>query len=295
MEVVQQVMWRTGRVLVRQGHQPVRRLALLAPHREGRGVTSQDLDAGGVRATWVAPVGAQAPPVVLYLHGGAYVCCSVDTHRPILERLARRVPARVLALDYRLAPEHPFPAALDDALAAYRWLLREGVDPSRLAVAGDSAGGGLALCLLLALKQAGEPLPSCAAVFSPWTDLAATGWSVHRNNGLDYLPREALGPFARLYLGDTDPRTPLASPLYGDLRGLPPLLVQAGSAELLEDDARRFTSRARDAGVDVELEVWDDMFHVWHAFLGLVPDAARALDRAAAFLRRHVGSVPGEP
>jgi len=206
--------------------------------------------------------------------------------RPITSRLAIGSDARLFALDYRLAPEHPFPAALDDALAAYRALVRSGIRHDRIVVAGDSAGGGLALALLVALRDAGDALPAAAVMFSPWTDLAATGTSILGNDAADaLLSGPWIGPTARHYLGDTPATHPLASPLYADMTGLPPLLIQVSDSEVLLDDSRRAAEKARLAGVDVTLRVWHGLPHVWQYFAGILPEGKRALDEAVAFIR----------
>ncbi len=234
--------------------------------------------------------GTTAPDVgapmrtIFYLHGGGYYFCSPKSHRSVVFQLAQRSGARTFSLDYRLAPEHPFPAALDDALAAYRCLLADGIPPDSIVVAGDSAGGGLALALLLALRDAKDVLPAAALLFSPWTDLAATGSTLVTNDGADPMFRgAAIARAASLYLAGADPMHPYASPLYGDFSGLPPLMIQAGSTEVLLDDARRIAERAQAAGCVVEFEVWPKMPHVWQLFAPFIPEACRALDRAAAF------------
>jgi acetyl esterase/lipase len=242
---------------------------------------------GGVPGEWVERTG-DARPVLLYLHGGGYIACSAASHRPITVAYACE-GFRVFAPDYRLAPENPFPAAVDDAVATYRGLLSEGYSPERIAVGGDSAGGGLAVSLLLALREAGIALPAGAAVFSPWTDLAATGDSIRTN-----AARCAMfhGPdirmSARYYLGDTDPRNPLASPLYGDLTGLPPLLIHVGADEVLRDDSTRLAERARATGVRVELKVWPVVPHAWQLAPDKIPEARQSLRESAAFLRTMV-------
>ncbi len=239
---------------------------------------------GGVPGEWVEGAGA-TKAVLLYLHGGGYFGCSAQSHRPITVGFALQ-GFRVLALDYRLAPENQFPAAVDDAVAAYRGLLAEGNLPGNIVISGDSAGGGLALSLLLALREAKLPLPAGAALFSPWTDLAATGDSVRTNadrcamfNGTD------IGPSARYYLGDTDPRNPLASPLYADLTGLPPVLIHVGADEILRDDSTRLAERARAAGVRVDLKIWPVVPHAWQLAPHRVPEARQSLRESAAFLR----------
>jgi monoterpene epsilon-lactone hydrolase len=240
---------------------------------------------------WIEPIDperfAGTQPTVLYLHGGGYYFCSPRTHRPITYALAVGAQARVFALDYRLAPEYPFPAAVDDALAAYRALLKQGISPTSIVLAGDSAGGGLALATLVALRDAGDLLPAGAVVFSPWTDLAATGRSLVSNTERDAMFHGAsIGPAARIYLGDASTTDPLASPLYADLQGLPPLLIQASDSEVLRDDALRFAERARAAGVEVQLETWPDTPHAWQIFVQWLPEARTALGRACAFIKR---------
>jgi len=246
------------------------------------------VDAGGVPAEWITTPGVVPERVIYYLHGGGYVMGSINTHREMVSRLSRAASARVLILDYRLAPENPFPAAVDDSIAAYRWLLSIGVDPARLVVAGDSAGGGLNVATLVALRDAGEPLPRAGICLSPWIDLECLGESMVTKAEIDpMVTRDSVLMLAKAYLGDANPRTPLASPLYADLAGLPPLLIQVGTAEALFDDATRLADRARAAGVDVILEPWDDMIHVWHAFAAILPEGQQAIDRIGEFIRQH--------
>jgi acetyl esterase/lipase len=244
------------------------------------------MQAGSVAVEWVVAPGADEGAVVLLLHGGGYYRGSIATHRELAGQMSRASGAAVLAATYRLAPEHKFPAPVEDALAVYRWLLRGGADARRLAVAGNSAGGGLALALLLALRAAGEPLPAAAVCLSPWVDLAQTGGSYGARAAEDpSLSKAYLDRAARDYLGGADPRTPLASPLYGDLAGLPPLLIQVGTAEVLLDDSIRLADKARAAGVDTTLEVWPEMFHVWHRHAQQLPEARQAIAAIGDFLR----------
>jgi len=252
-------------------------------------VRCDPVDAGGVPAEWITTPGVVAERVIYYLHGGGYVLGSINTHREMVSRLSRAASARVLILDYRLAPENPFPAAVDDSTAAYRWLLSVGVDPARLVIAGESAGGGLTVATLVALRDAGESLPRAGICLSPWVDLECLGESMVTKAEIDpVLTRDyGLLMWAKAYLGDTDPRTPLASPLYADLTGLPPLLIQVGTAEVLFDDATRLADRARTAGVDVILEPWDDMIHMWHFFAAILPEGQQAIDRIGEFIRQH--------
>lgn len=241
---------------------------------------------GGVPGEWVRNDATPADaPVLLYLHGGGYFACSPLTHRPLTSYFAKSGFA-VFAPDYRLAPEHPFPAALDDAAAVIAALRAQGVPAARLCVAGDSAGGGLSAALLLRLRDAGEKLPAAACLFSPWTDLAGTGESLAANTRADAMlwgPGMSLG--ASFYAGDADLRNPLLSPLYGDLTGLPPLLIHVGAREILLDDARRFATKAGQAGVRVELRVWPVVPHVWQLAHAMVPEGRDSLRRAAEFLR----------
>jgi|SRR5581483_1251851 len=244
----------------------------------------EDATVGGVPAWDVLPAGDHRR-TVLYLHGGGYHIGSPTSHKALATHLAREAEARVVLLDYRLAPEHVFPAAIDDAVAAYRALLDEGTEPGRLAVAGDSAGGGLAVAALLALRDARAPLPACAVCLSPWADLTQSGGTVATKADDDPIVRgDDLDRWAASYLAGVEPTHPLASPVFADLAGLPPLLVHVGSRETLLDDARRLASRARAAGVDVDLWEADGMIHVWHQYAGLVPEADDAVRSVASFL-----------
>lgn len=249
-----------------------------------RGIRAESVAAAGVPALWLRNH-EQGAPFLLYLHGGGYVSGSPQTHLALMAELSAVSGAQVLAPDYRLAPEAPYPAALEDAWCAYWWLLLQGVPPAQIVVAGDSAGGGLSLALLLALRDAGAPLPAGGLLLSPWLDLAHTGSSLHTNAHLDYLNLAILRSVAQMYLGGQDPRTPLASPLYADLRGLPSLLIQVGTCELLLDDSRRLAQRASAAGVAVELELWENMIHVWHFMFAIEARARQALQRAGRFVR----------
>jgi monoterpene epsilon-lactone hydrolase len=241
------------------------------------------VDAGGVPAEWITTPGVLPERVVYYLHGGGYVLGSINTHREMVSRLSRAASARVFIIDY------PFPAALNDSVAAYRWLLSVGVDPARLVIAGESAGGGLTVATLVALRDAGERLPRAGICLSPWVDFEGLGESMVTNAEMDnpLLNREGGLMWAKAYLGNIDPRTPSASPLYADLMGLPPLLIQVGTAEILFDDARRLADHARAAGVDVTLEPWDDMIHMWHFFAATLPEGQQAIDRIGEFVREH--------
>ena len=252
-------------------------------------VKCEAVDAGGVPAEWVTAPGAVEERVIYYLHGGGYVIGSISTHREMASRLSRAAAARVLLIDYRRAPENPFPAAVEDSTTGYRWLLSTGVNPARVVIAGESAGGGLTVATLVALRDAGDPLPAAAVPVSPWVDMEALGESMNTKADVDPMAqRETILTLAKAYLGDTDPRTPLAAPLYADLKGLPPLLIQVGTAEVLFDDATRLAERAKSAGVEVVLEPWEDMIHMWH-FFPMLPEAQQAIERIGEFVRKHTG------
>jgi monoterpene epsilon-lactone hydrolase len=241
-------------------------------------------------AEWLRPPGVPADAVVLYLHGGGYVLGSPRSHRHLAAALARAAGTPAVLVDYRLAPEHPFPAAVDDAVAAYRWLLGRGLAPGRIVVAGDSAGGGLTVALLLALRGLGLPQPAGAVCISPWVDLTCSGASYLTRQDVDpIVTHESVTTMAQAYAAAADPKAPLLSPLYGDLHGLPPLLVQVGSDEVLLDDALGLAERARAAGVEVALEEWPRMIHVWHWFLPMLDEAQQALDGIGAFVRARLG------
>ncbi|HJP35870.1 MAG TPA: alpha/beta hydrolase [Gammaproteobacteria bacterium] len=249
----------------------------------------EEVDAGGVPAHWVRAPESVEDRVVLYLHGGGYLLGSLTSHQDLVARIARAAKARVFNVDYRLAPEHPFPAAVDDATAAYRWLLDHGVDGARVVVGGDSAGGGLAVAAMVSLRDAGTPLPAAGVCISPWVDLEGIGDSMTSNANVDPMVRfEGLGEMAGAYLGGADPRSPLAAPIYADLAGLPPLLIQAGSIETLLDDSTRLHDRAEQAGVDSTIEVSEDMFHVWHAFAPMLPEGQQAIDRVGEYVLERV-------
>ena len=252
-------------------------------------VTYRSTNMGGVNAEWVSTPDADDSRAILYLHGGCYTGGSVQTHRDVMTRLAVETSTRVLGIDYRLAPMHPFPAAVEDASAAYRSILRIGLQPRRIAIAGDSAGAGLALATTIAARDKGLQVPGAIVCLSPWVDLAVTGRSMETKAHEDpIVSREMLLDSGKLYLGDCGPRTPLASPLYADLRQLPPMLIQVGSAEVLLDDATRLCERAAAAGVNTTLEVWPEMIHVWQIFAPILPEAREAIERIGKFIRKHL-------
>jgi acetyl esterase/lipase len=257
-----------------------------APLHEGTTITV--VDAGGVPAEWVDPATSPAKGhALLYLHGGGYVMGSIATHRALASHLAAAAATRVLLIDYRLAPENPFPAAVDDAVAAWRWLIGPGGgEAAHSVIAGDSAGGGLAAATVLALKDAGDPLPAAAVLISPFVDMEATGES-HTTRAADdpMIDGDSLKAMVTAYVGSGDPRNPLASPIHGDWTGAPPLLIQVGTNEVLIDDSRTLTAVCEKAGVDVTLEEWDKMVHVWHSFCGLIAEADQAVDRIGEYVR----------
>jgi monoterpene epsilon-lactone hydrolase len=247
----------------------------------------QPANTEGVPAEWIKAPGVDSG-VLLYLHGGAFALGSINTSREWVARLVRATKMRALAINYRLAPEHPYPAALDDATTAYLWLLKEGVEPSRIILAGDSAGGGLALSTLVGLRDAGHPLPAGAVCISPWTDLALTGDSIQCKAQIDpILSPGDLDMYAGYYAGEHERTWPLLSPLYADLQGLPPLLIQVGTDEILLDDAVRCAGKARKTGVDVTLETWDGMFHVFQMF-SFLPETKRAVESIAEFVSQRL-------
>ena len=249
-----------------------------------RGIGHQLVVDGGVRGEWLIPP-TPASGVVLYVHGGGYVACSAATHRPLTTALARATGCRVFSADYRLAPEARFPAAFDDVTAVYHWLVTRGAPGERIVIAGESAGGGLVLALAVHARDQGWPAPAGVVAFSPWTDLAGTGASLTGNAGRCAMFRpDNIAAFAAAYLGPASPKDPRASPLYADLRGLPPLLVQVGSTELLLDDARRVHEGVRSTGGSSRLTVYDDVPHAWHLTTPWVPEARAAIAEAAEFI-----------
>jgi epsilon-lactone hydrolase len=253
----------------------------------GEGTHVEEVDAGGVAGIWVAPAGPATRRIVVYLHGGGYLWMSARTHQAVMSQVAMAAQARCLGVDYRRAPEHPFPAAVDDALTAYRWLLDQGTDPADVLIAGDSAGGGLVLALLLAAREAGLELPAGAVCISPWTDLAVTGRSAEEADD-PIVNGAALRAMAAAYLAGADPRHPLASPLYADLSGLPPLLIQVGTRESLLDDARRVAHHAESSGVDVTLVEHPDVIHMWLVFDPDLPESRTAFRLIGAFAESHL-------
>lgn len=255
------------------------------------GVTVTETYAGGSRAYWNDPKDAATDRVILYLHGGGYVIGSPKSHERFVGHLANAVGCRALNVDYRLAPEHPHPAAVTDATNAYRWLLAQGFKPEHIAISGDSAGGGLTLATLLSIKENGLPQPAAAVPLSPWTDMEGLGDSMDTNAPNDMLVQRAgLKDMAASFLGEgTHPRDPLAAPLYGDYRGIAPLYIQVGGDETLLDDSTRVAERAKAAGVEVKLDIFPEMQHVFQASAGNMPEATDAVERIGAYLKQKLG------
>ena len=251
-----------------------------------RDVTIEPVTGNGVRAEWTSTPQDNRDAALLYVHGGGYVVGSLDSHRHLVSEAGRAAKAWALALDYRLAPEHPFPAAVEDAVAGYRYLLSRGIRPGRIAIAGDSAGGGLVVAAMLAIREAGLAQPACGWCISPWIDMEGIGETMSSKAEADpMVQRDPLLEMAGLYLGGADPRSPLAAPIYADLRGLSPLLIQVGAAETLLDDAIRLAKVAGAADVRVDLQVWPEMVHVWHLFHPELKAGRRAIEAGGAYVR----------
>ena len=246
------------------------------------------VDANGVLAEWVAAPNANDNSAVLFLHGGAYILGSIESNRELAARISKSTRSRVLNIEYRLAPENPFLAAVEDATDAYRWVLDQGIDPAQIAIAGASAGGGLTVAALVSFRDSGSPMPACAVCISPWVDLECIGETMTSKAGVDpMIQRDGLVGIANIYLNGPDPRTPLAAPLHVDLTGLPPTLVLVGTWETLLSDSTRLVEKAESAGVDVTLERWDEMIHVWPIYAPVLPEGQQAIDRIGEFVRQH--------
>jgi acetyl esterase/lipase len=253
------------------------------------GTTVEPFEASGVRGEWVYAAGSRGDRVILYLHGGAFCVGSLRSHRGLIARVCAAAGACALSLDYRLAPEHPFPAALEDALAAYRHLAAGEPGHSRMALCGDSAGANIILSALVMLRDAGDPMPAAAVCISPPTDLTGSSASLRTRARLDpMITMEMVTPLLRAYALNADTADPRLSPLLADLHGLPPLLIHVGSREILHDDSLRFANKASHAGVDVRLEIGRGLWHVWHAAAPWVPEADAAIRRIGSFLREHI-------
>ena len=279
---------RVGRLLL--GYLPIPALRWFQMHLERPAhpvdVRLEPVDADGVACEWLIPAGASRTHVILYLHGGGFVFGWGNMYRHMVSYIARLAGVSALGVAYRLGPEHPFPAALEDCVTAYTWLLKQGIAPENIVIAGDSAGGNLTLTTLLKLRDDGQPLPSAGVCLSPPTDFVTHAAS--QKYDLVLHPR-AMTYFRQAYIGDHDPTDPLLSPIYADPHGLPPLLIQAGEEEMLCDEAIRMADRARQAGVDVRLEVYPRMWHVWQLNYATLPQAIQALADVARFIQQHLG------
>lgn len=260
------------------------RFALRTP----TGVSEQPVKIGKIPAEWLIPKGVKADksaPILLYFHGGGYLVGSLDSHRGLVARIAQELGWRVIHVDYRLAPENPFPAALEDAVAVWKWLLEQGYDPAKIAIAGDSAGGGLAIAAMVSMRDSGLPLPFAAVCMSPWVDLTFSGHSAvafAKHDPIIIVPQ--VHRWALAYAGSRELDDPEISPLYADLHGLPPTLIQASNLEVLTDDATRLKDAMEAAGVEVTLQIWEETMHVWQLFWRTVPEAEEAVAAIGAFL-----------
>jgi epsilon-lactone hydrolase len=244
---------------------------------------------GGMYAEWLIPAGANREKVILYTIGGGYISGSCDDHRTLVAKVAQNSGFAVLMFDHRLAPEHPYPAALDDSVTAYRWLLDKGTRPENILIMGESAGGGLCLATLLALRDQGFPLPVAAVALSPWTDLKLTGDSYRTRANVCISPPGMSQVCSKYYYGDHEPTEPWISPLYGDLHGLPPLYINVGDYETMRDDSTRFAAKAKEAGVDTTLVVGPKMIHCYPLMAPMFPEATQALDEVCNFIKKHLG------
>jgi monoterpene epsilon-lactone hydrolase len=244
----------------------------------------------GMDAVWISVPESETDKIVLYLHGGGYMQGSLTSHQDLAARISRAAQAKVLVVDYRLAPEHPFPAAIEDSVKSYKWLIgNQKIPPNKIVIAGDSAGGGLTLVTLIKLRDDKISLPAAGICLSPWTDLALTGNSLIRNAKIDpFLKFYDLVFMAELYVGDNDPENPYISPLYAELHNLPSILIHVGTAEIIEDDSIRFAEKAKEAGVDVTIEVFDDMIHVFQAFSEWASEGQEAIEKIGEFIQEKL-------
>ncbi len=291
-QIIQRIMRDAHNALLTSVSIQERRRRFDAAARRGvrvpRCVSLCSMSARGVPADWFEPYNAEPGRAILYLHGGAYTIGSPTTHRGLAGRIACAARARILLIDYRLAPEHPFPAALEDALASYAWLLDKGFAPEHLAIGGDSAGGGLTLATAISLRDADRPLPAALFLISPWTDLTFSGHSIKSRANRDPVLTITDEWLENPYAGDYPLDHPLLSPLFADLRGLPPTFIQVGSEEILYDDSARLEAKLNAAGVRNQFEVWDGMWHVFQGFAPYIPEAQTAIERIGAFLNAHL-------
>lgn len=263
-------------------------IAGMVPKASGVGFDKATI--AGCDAEWLVPDGAPEDKLLLYWHGGAYVMGGCVSHRPVVSHLARAAGVRAVLPEYRLAPEHPFPAAIEDAVAVYRQLLADGFAPGNIAVAGDSAGGGLTVAMLLSLREAGVPLPGAVALLSPWLDLSGAGESMQTREEHDpWFSPEDLPHVTRHYCDESELKNPLVSPVYADLAGLPRTLIQVGDDEILLSDSERMAEQMRAAGDEVTIDVWPGMWHVWQMFIGIMPESKAAVQKLGEFISDALG------
>ena len=259
-----------------------------------KNITEEKNNMEGIQAEWLIPFpsSAHSEKVILYLHGGGYVTGSIEDHRMMCGLLANATETKVLIPEYRLAPEHPFPAALDDALKVYQWLLDQGYSSTNMIIAGDSAGGGLSIATVLALKEKSGSLPAAVVCLSPWADLALTGQShTTKAKAEAILNKDVLHEWALCYTDESNLTNPLVSPIHGDFHGFPPLLIQVGSEEILLDDSTLLVEKAKSAGVHVTLKIWDGMWHVWQALGDLIPENKKTFEEIGQFVQRQFGRI----
>ena len=259
-----------------------------------KNITVEKINMEGIQAEWLIPFSSstRSEKVILYLHGGGYVTGSIEDHRMMCGLLANATETKVLIPEYRLAPEHPFPAALDDALKVYQWLLDQGYSSANMIIAGDSAGGGLSVATVLALKEKSGSLPAAVVCLSPWADLALTGQSHATKAKTEaILNKDVLHEWALCYTDESNLTNPLVSPIHGDFHGFPPLLIQVGSEEILLDDSTLLAEKAKSAGVDVTLKIWDGMWHVWQALGDLIPENKKTFEEIGQFVQRQFGRI----
>lgn len=253
------------------------------------GIKIESLTIDGLPAEWIIPSGGTKDKVILYTIGGGYVSGSCNDHRSIVAKIAKGSGVSILLFEHRLAPEHPYPAALDDSVTAYHWLLAKGVPPTNIMIVGESAGGGLCLATLLALRDKKIPLPAAAVALSPWTDLKLTGESYRTKSKVCLSPKGMSVVCSKYYVGDNDPCLPWISPLYGELNGLPPILIYVGEYETMLDDSTRFAEKAKVAGVNVTLRVGEGMIHCYPLLAPLFPEATQAMEEICTFIKSHIG------
>ncbi len=260
-------------------------------NRIPKGAAVERFNIEGIPAAWIYADYAEQDKIVLYLHGGGYVLGGIDSHQMLCILMAQTLKMKILLPEYRLAPESPFPAAVDDALTAYRWLLAQGYNSKNIIISGDSAGGGLSLAAVLSLRDAGQPLPAAVVCMSPWADLTFKGNSYITKEKSEVILREdVLREWASAYVGKEKSDHRLISPVNADFHGFPPLLIQVGSDEILLDDSLALTEKAKAQGVNVTLKVWDDLWHVWQALGELIPESRQAFEEMGQFVRKHISS-----